>query len=529
MKKVLVGLLAILLIATQTILPITAATEISDVSGHWAEDTILALVEKNYISGYPDGTFKPDNTITRAEFVKILCAIMGYAPATEGISTFSDITEADWSFGYILTAVEKGIIGGYPDNTFLPNNPITRQEASRVVIEAKGIDETLVDAEHVFAQATFTDEASIADWAKLFVAAVVEQGYLKGDTTGAFRPADNLTRAETAAIAWRVLPQTETPTPTANTRTITDMAGRTVVIPAEVNRIVSISPDATIVVYELNGQDKLVGMSLGRIKDQVMPVLEKVYPSSSEIPLVGAFKEASMEQIISLKPDVILAKPFTELDKMSESMGIPAVCIIQESEQELKDSYRLIGQVIGKTKEAEEILAYFETKQKYITERTNNIPPQDEKRVYITAVDPLTTMGGDAYQEFLIKTAGGINVASELKGFGAAVSMEQLLQWDPDAVLVVSYCKFSAKQLLADPLWKTLRSVQEGNVYDYPSFMGPWDAPGSKSIVGMIWLASKLYPDEMNFDMAKEIKEFYSKVYRYDISDDEINQILSPR
>lgn len=221
MKKVLVGLLAILLISTQAILPLTAATQLSDVTGHWAEDTILKLVEKNYISGYPDGTFKPDNTITRAEFVKILCAVMGYAPATEGTSTFTDVAATDWFFGYVVTAVQKGIIGGYPDGTFLPNNPITRQEASKVVVKAKGIDETTVDAEYVFSHARLTDEAAIADWAKPFIAAAVERGFMKGDPTGAFRPDANLTRAETAAIAWRVMPR-----PGIKVGLVTDVGGR---------------------------------------------------------------------------------------------------------------------------------------------------------------------------------------------------------------------------------------------------------------------------------------------------------------
>jgi iron complex transport system substrate-binding protein len=236
-----------------------------------------------------------------------------------------------------------------------------------------------------------------------------------------------------------------------------------------------------------------------------------------------------MEQILSLNPDVILAKPFTELDNMSESMGIPAVCITQESVQELKDSYTLIGQVMGKEDEADSILAYFTEKEQYILDRTSQITESARLRVFITGVDPMSTIGGDAYQEYLISTAGGINVASSISGFGTAVSMEQIILWNPDVVLVVSYCKSTAGDISSNAQWQSVKAVKEGSVYDFPTFMGPWDAPGSKSIIGMIWLANILYPDEIGFDINQEIKDYYQTVYRYEISDEEIADILKPR
>jgi len=208
MKKYLAVFLTLIMFLPATFIPVVAQTQLSDISGHWAENTILALVEKGYISGYPDGTFKPDNTITRAEFIKIMTSVVGIAPITTGESKFSDVASADWFFGYVQAAVEKGLIGGYPDGTFQPNNPITRQEAAKIVVKAGGKDETTVDVEAVFANAgNFTDKDQIADWAKPFVAAAVQYGYMKGDASNAFRPSDNITRAETAAIAYRLLPK----------------------------------------------------------------------------------------------------------------------------------------------------------------------------------------------------------------------------------------------------------------------------------------------------------------------------------
>jgi len=205
MKKLLVSLLVVVLAFSLGTIPGSSATGLSDIAGHWAENSINALLEKNLVSGYPDGTFKPDNPVTRAEFLKILTSVLNIPPATGGTSQFSDVTPEDWFFGYVLAAVEKGIVSGYPDGTFKPNNPITREEAAKIVVKAQGIDETQSDPNFVLSWLV-TDGDQVADWARPFVAAAVENELMTGDQTGAFRPQAQITRAETATIGYRMLP-----------------------------------------------------------------------------------------------------------------------------------------------------------------------------------------------------------------------------------------------------------------------------------------------------------------------------------
>lgn len=204
MRKVLVSILITALLFSLAAIPMTVATTISDISGHWAEQAISALLDKNYISGYPDGTFKPDNPVTRAEFLKILTSVLNISPSTGGTSQFSDVSTDDWFFGYVVAAVEKGIVSGYPDGTFKPNNPITRQEAAKIIVKASGIDETLVDAKG--ALFGIKDAGEIAEWANAFVATALDKGLMKGDPSGAFRPDASITRAETATIGYRLIP-----------------------------------------------------------------------------------------------------------------------------------------------------------------------------------------------------------------------------------------------------------------------------------------------------------------------------------
>ncbi|MDP2212126.1 MAG: S-layer homology domain-containing protein [Candidatus Aquicultor sp.] len=103
----------------------------SDTSGHWAAGYIEAIKAAGYINGYPDGTFRPNNNITRAEIAKIVVLAAGFTIDTSGAG-FSDIA-GHWASDYILTAANKGVVGGYTDGTFRPSNNATRAEASKMV------------------------------------------------------------------------------------------------------------------------------------------------------------------------------------------------------------------------------------------------------------------------------------------------------------------------------------------------------------------------------------------------------------
>src|SRR5450756_2386873 len=99
MKKFTAVILALMLVVSPFVLPmkavapVVAATQLSDISGHWAEAVILKLVEKGYVNGYPDGTFLPNNPVTRAEFVKIVSGVLGITPASGCLLYTSDAAD----------------------------------------------------------------------------------------------------------------------------------------------------------------------------------------------------------------------------------------------------------------------------------------------------------------------------------------------------------------------------------------------------------------------------------------------------
>lgn len=174
--------------------PETSLPSLSDIVGHWAEDSIAELVEKGIVSGSGDGKFYPENNITRAEFSKMLVDTMEIDTNTGAQQQFTDVDNSAWYYGYVMALYKQGIMSGYEDGTFCPDNSITRQEMAAViyrVLQSRGIP---MDDE-----AEFTDISEVSEYARTAVVKLGGAKILSG-FDGYFRPADSLTRAEAAVV-----------------------------------------------------------------------------------------------------------------------------------------------------------------------------------------------------------------------------------------------------------------------------------------------------------------------------------------
>lgn len=166
-----------------------------DIDGHWAESAVTALKLSDVITGYPDNTFRPENSVTRAEFIKMLSCVLearGDFVIADEASGFTD-TAGHWADKYIAAARKLGIAAGMGDNKFEPDRNITRQEIAALLYRA-------FDYEAAGASTGFGDNAEIADWALDAVIACTEQGIINGYPDKTFRPKNNATRAETAML-----------------------------------------------------------------------------------------------------------------------------------------------------------------------------------------------------------------------------------------------------------------------------------------------------------------------------------------
>jgi len=176
-------------LAPQKLEALASTKATSDIKGHWAEAQISAWMDKGLITGYEDGIFKPDNNITRAEFVALVNRSFGFTQ-TASIA-FSDVAAGNWAYAEVAKAVKAGYITGYADGTIGAGKPISRQEVAVIVDRLLELSGTASVA------SAFTDSSSIASWAKAAVDAAAAKGILKGYADdNSFKPGNFITRAE---------------------------------------------------------------------------------------------------------------------------------------------------------------------------------------------------------------------------------------------------------------------------------------------------------------------------------------------
>lgn len=193
-------------VPSNTVVPFTTFT---DLDGHWAQDTIQELVYKGIISGYPDHTFKPDNPITRAECAAIIVKALNYKDGDEAVlNSFKDSADIpQWARQALAAALKAGLLKGYPEK----GGKLTLRAQNKITRQetAAVISRILAQEphEHQTDEPAFSDSGSIPAWALDAVKEAAASGILSGYPDNTFRGARFITRAECAAVVKRLLNQ----------------------------------------------------------------------------------------------------------------------------------------------------------------------------------------------------------------------------------------------------------------------------------------------------------------------------------
>lgn len=180
-----------------TEVPVTVGVPLPpDVRNHWSKIPVRDLILRGVVKGYPDGSYRPDRQVTRAEFVTILAKAFGWQAGADVRPPFKDKIP-DWALPGLSAVWSRHIVTGYEDGTFRPDRPITRSELAVMMdlaLELSGSCETVA----------FKDEAGIPAWARESVQRLAAAGIMKG-SEGYFRPLAPATRAEVAALVYQAL------------------------------------------------------------------------------------------------------------------------------------------------------------------------------------------------------------------------------------------------------------------------------------------------------------------------------------
>jgi hypothetical protein len=205
LKKAIVIALAMVL-ALALSLTGFAAPSLSDLEGHWSQAEVENAIERGFVDGYPDGTFRPDNPITRAEFAKMLCAAWEFAKSADPVPSYND-TSGHWieDQGWFKPLVDHSIVqqgDGAPSGYFEPDAPAAREDLAVWAIRSLQLEK---DPSKYGFPVNFTDKTDIEEAKTPAIGVAVQLGILKGYPDNSFRPKATATRAEAVAIVFRTL------------------------------------------------------------------------------------------------------------------------------------------------------------------------------------------------------------------------------------------------------------------------------------------------------------------------------------
>lgn len=317
--------------------------------------------------------------------------------------------------------------------------------------------------------------------------------------------------------------KTDEGTQTESTRVFTDSCGREVTVPADIQKIAVSGPLAQMVVFAI-APDKMVGVA------NAWDESAKTYFDAKylELPLLGQLYggkgELNLETLLAAAPDVVIdvGEPkdsmAEDLDALQEQTGIPFVHI-DAYLASMDDTYAMLGDLLAMPNEAQGLADYC----RYAYDKVKAIADSVEKvnLLYVTGEEGLNVIARGSYHaEVIDMLCNNLAVVDEpsSKGTGNEVDMEQILNWNPAAVI---FAPGSIYSTVADnENWQTIPAIKDGRYYEVP--MGPYNwmgfPPSVQRILGMQWMAKVLYPDAANYDMYETTQTYFQLFYHCDLT-----------
>lgn len=297
------------------------------------------------------------------------------------------------------------------------------------------------------------------------------------------------------------------------TITLTDQAGREVVLDGPAESVVSCYYVTSYAMLSLGLSDRIVGIENKADKRAIYGMTD---PDLASLTQVGSLKECNVEAIAALNPDVVLMPvKLTEHAETLTSLGIPVLIVDPETQENLNGMLTLIGEACGVSERAEALIAYYDEKTETINSYTDG---KDIPTVYMGGNSSyMTTAPSGMYQNGLIELAGGENVGKDLEGdYWTEVSYETILAMNPDIIIIPSGADYTAEDLCSDSQLAALDAVKNGEVYSMPSAFEEWDSPVPSGILGALWMTSVLHEDVYTSTMfTDDVTEFYQTFYGF--------------
>jgi iron complex transport system substrate-binding protein len=314
---------------------------------------------------------------------------------------------------------------------------------------------------------------------------------------------------------------------------VTDATGRAVTAPDHVARIYPAGPPAAVMIYTL-APDLLIGW-LEPIGPEAREFLLPDIAARPQIPrLTGrGGDDINLAALTSLKPDLIVdigtvGASFASLaERVQQQSAIPYVLFDGHLDR-VGATYRALGQLIGRSDDAEKLARSAENTIAIITQRSAAVPSDARPRVYYARdKSGLQTGFGSSMISEPIEFIGARNVAAELHGSHGVATIEQVRSWDPE-IIIASDKEFAAG-VRSDPAWAAIAAVKSERVYLSPKLPFGWVdfPPAVNRLIGLWWLAKIFYPDRFPEDIKTLTRDFYTAFYHVTPTAAQIERVLA--
>lgn len=316
---------------------------------------------------------------------------------------------------------------------------------------------------------------------------------------------------------------------------VTDQLGRVVQVPDQVKRAVVLQHQTLDIAVQLNATSQIVGI-LSSWKKRLGKTYEYLAPELKNMPTPGDLNSVNLESLLALKPDVVFVTNYmpTETINLISQHGIPVIAIsffVAPSSQQkmlnptledenysytegLKEAITLIANVFNHVAQGKELIDAAFSTRKLLIERLGDIPQDKRVRVYMANPD-LATYGSGKYIGLMMQYAGAMNVASATIKGHKQVSLENVLQWNPQVIFVQSRYAPVVNAIYSDQGWKEILAVKNHQVFLMPEYVKAWGHPTPEAMaLGELWIAKKLYPQKFeDINLDKLVNDYYLKFY----------------
>ena len=326
--------------------------------------------------------------------------------------------------------------------------------------------------------------------------------------------------------------ESSTDAPEPETKVFTDSLGREVEVPYHITKVAVSGPLAQIVLFALC-PDKLVGIASDWDKTAEeylsteyynLPVLGQLYGGKGELNL-EALLASGAEVVIDVGEPKKTTKE--DLDALQEQTGIPFVHITALTEN-TGDVYRKLGDLLSMEQEAETLATYCDEHYAMITELTGKV--EKVKLLYLLGDTGLNVIAKGSYHAEVIDLLSdnlAVVESPSSKGSGNEVDMEQLLAWNPDVILFAPGSIYDT--VGEDAAWQQMSAIQNGRYYEVP--MGPYNwmgfPPSVQRYLGMLWMGKLLYPEQAEYDLKTEVKEYFTLFYHTELTDAQYDALVA--